>query len=68
MNGNSCEIVPPPQCLSVHQSKHGNSQLPVGDFASKAAALLGVFSNYGLGYSMYFKTKSETCAKASEAI
>lgn len=55
MNGNSCEIVPAPQLLSVHQSEHGDSQLPVGDFASRAAALLGVFSKYMcwsvLGYS-----------------
>lgn len=55
MNGNSCEIVPPPQLLSVHQSKHGDSQSPVDDFACKAAALSGVFSKYMcgsvLGYS-----------------
>lgn len=46
MNGNSCEIVPPPKLLSLHQSEHGHSQFPGGDFASEAAAVLGVFSKY----------------------
>lgn len=55
MMGNSCEIVTPPELLSVHQSAHGHSQLLGGDFASEAAALLEVFSKgmcwSVLGYS-----------------
>lgn len=44
MNSNSCEIFPPPRLLSIHPSEHDDSHLVVDDFASEAAAFLGVLS------------------------